>query len=257
MKAVWAAAVTLLAVSVVKAGGFNYADFSSTAGLQLNGDASASGGILTVVSANMYRRGSVFRTTDVFVGEFTTTFRFRFVDLIGGGADGLTFTIQPTGPGELGGSGGGLGYAGISPSVAVEFDIYYNFPLFDPSANHIGVNTNGSVVSVATTNIPAGYLLQDGQTWTATIDYAGGTLTTRLYRGSTLVTTLAHAVDIPALLGTSYAYVGFTASTGGAAAAHQVLSWSFQPAPEPTSLLLMAGGAGLVLWRRRRNVDAR
>ncbi|MFL2996497.1 MAG: lectin-like domain-containing protein [Cytophagales bacterium] len=42
------------------------------------------------------------------------------------GADGIAFVIQPLAS-DLGGEGGGgLGYAGISPSVAVEFDTWNN-----------------------------------------------------------------------------------------------------------------------------------
>ena len=38
----------------------------------------------------------------------------------GGGADGIVFVLTPT-P-ALGFPGGGIGYAGITPSIAIEFD---------------------------------------------------------------------------------------------------------------------------------------
>ena len=37
------------------------------------------------------------------------------------GADGIAFVIQPISNDE-GSLGGGIGYAGISPSIAIEFD---------------------------------------------------------------------------------------------------------------------------------------
>ena len=77
----------------------------------------------------------------------------------GGGADGIAFVIQNQSDTALS-IGGGIGYAdkdggnkGIQPSLAVEFDSYYNFG-FDPLYDHvaIGVNGNGKHFSEGTTN---------------------------------------------------------------------------------------------------------
>ena len=43
----------------------------------------------------------------------------------GAGADGIAFVLQPLSTGA-GSTGGGLGYAGISPSIDVEYDTYQN-----------------------------------------------------------------------------------------------------------------------------------
>ena len=63
------------------------------------------------------------------------------------GADGIAFVIQPLAS-DLGGTGGGIGYQGIDPSVAVEFDTWNNH--FSGTAlNHAAVIYDG-VVSYGT-----------------------------------------------------------------------------------------------------------
>ena len=61
-----------------------------------------------------------------------------------GGADGLAFVMQPNSV-AAGGTGGGLGYAGITPSFAVEYDTWPNSgDLFN---DHVALMKNGNVVS--------------------------------------------------------------------------------------------------------------
>lgn len=59
------------------------------------------------------------------------------------GADGLAFVVQNEGNTALGATGSGLGYAGISNSLAVEFDTYHNPDVADVYENHISVQTRG------------------------------------------------------------------------------------------------------------------
>lgn len=61
-----------------------------------------------------------------------------------GGADGLAFVMQPNSV-AAGGSGGGLGYMGITPSFAVEYDTWPNGG--DLYNDHVGLMKNGNVVS--------------------------------------------------------------------------------------------------------------
>jgi hypothetical protein len=245
-----------------------FADFSSTAGLVLNGV--ATGNIDNGIDANPVLRlvpsaeskvGSAFTDSLMPIDSFSTQFQFRITEPRGvfdlaseSGGDGITFVIQTLGPAAVGNQGGLLGYEGITPSVAVEFDTWKNdsvlYPtISDPSSNHLGLDQSGSVLSVATVDIPGRF--DDGSLWSVLIDYDGTTLRTWLNGFLTLATD----VDIPGTIGATTGYVGFTSGTGGAYGNHDIVSWKFsQPIPEPTSLALFAlGFAGIVVLSRRTN----
>jgi len=56
------------------------------------------------------------------------------------GADGIAFVLQGQCNGE-GNIGGGIGYAGIENSIAVEFDDFQNEDLGDPVADHVAIQS--------------------------------------------------------------------------------------------------------------------
>src|SRR5262245_54031391 len=103
-----------------------FPDFSSTAGLDLNGDATQVGNRirLTPSVGGLFMAGSFFHSTlqQVDAG-FTTSFDFQIHAPTNTGADGFTFLIQNSAAGTaaLGGVGVDLGYGGIANSLAVEF----------------------------------------------------------------------------------------------------------------------------------------
>ncbi|MEL7162816.1 MAG: L-type lectin-domain containing protein, partial [Bacteroidota bacterium] len=57
------------------------------------------------------------------------------------GADGIGFIFHPTM--RTGYRGEGMGFAGLYPSLGIEFDTYQNFHLADPVADHVAINANG------------------------------------------------------------------------------------------------------------------
>jgi Bacterial lectin len=131
-QAIVAAATSLCALQAGATLVISYPDFSSVAGLTLNGNAAQAGNRLRVTPATFNQAGSAFSTNTVSLASnasFSTYFQFQFTspggacDGIGCGADGLVFVVQ-TVSNNVGGIGGGIGYDGIANSVGIEFDTY-------------------------------------------------------------------------------------------------------------------------------------
>ena len=95
---------------------------------------------LCLTEAQPDQRGSVWwRCKLDLTSSFDVCFQFR---IHCAGADGFAFVIQNSSGNALGDGGCGLGYAGITQCVAVEFDTYENEDSTnDPSDNHISVQT--------------------------------------------------------------------------------------------------------------------
>lgn len=250
---------------------FNYANFSSTAGLTFNGVATQSGSTISVTPPVGSSAGSVWRTGNQSVGlGFVSNFTFRISDLMGVGADGFAFVIQNEGTNALGGTGGALGYAtnlqfptqiGIGNSVAIEFDLFNNnnnWPDFN-SHNHISIQTNGLSANLPGAGNSLGAVspatnMSDGGTHAVRIVYTPGIM--QIFLDDMLNPVLSAPVTLTdhMILSSGRAFVGFTAGTGGAAHAqrHEILSWDFSdvvPAPGAAALLALGG---LVATRRRR-----
>ena len=94
--------------------------------------------------------GGVFYNNPIdFDEDFTIYFQANFGSKDGDGADGMALVFKTNPNAELGGSGGGLGYQGLTPSLIVEFDTFQNNApnigvLADPSYDHIAIQRNGN-----------------------------------------------------------------------------------------------------------------
>jgi len=149
--------------------------------------------------------------------DFSITAELNLGVLDGGGADGIAFVLQPLSS-DLGGLGGGIGYYGIDPSLAVEFDTWYNGDRNDPIEDHLAFMQDGDVTHGTPENSGPVYALpniEDGLyhtatfTWNATahtltVQYLGMTY---LYTGDIINTIFG---------GNPYVYWGFTGATGAA-----------------------------------------
>jgi hypothetical protein len=262
--------VLVLSAGLATATTVTYGDFSSVAGLTLNGDAAQAGSVLRVVPSADTQSGTAYLTNVVpfdSATSFSTAFEFNVSNDLTSGfgvTDGFTFLLQndAAGAGALGAGGQGLGYAGLSPSVAVVFRGR------DP--NLIGVITDG--VDPANLTVPfqpAGYYTStEGAFYDKNefvwIDYNPVTMLLSVYLSTSFTkpdsAIMSTTVDIFGTLG-SQAYVGFSAGNGGAFGNQDILNWSFTSSepqtavPEPTSLLLLGSGLGMIglaAWRKRK-----
>ena len=161
----------------------------------------------------------------VSIDGFTATFTYQDVGgSPGNNADGFTFDLQVNGPNFLGGTGGSLGVNGLTPSANWEFNLYL--------PNGIGAifHSNGDAygyLGTGAVNISSGHPIQ------MTIAYTPGGAVQE-----TLVDTVTSATfvtnydigDLVSRLGTSLAYVGFTATDGGVSAVQTVSNFNFTSA---------------------------
>jgi len=215
------------AAAVVYSTGF------TDAGLTFNGGAKVKGTVLQLTDGGSTESRSAFFNAPISVKAFNTSFDFQEVDPT---ADGFTFVIQDQGTKAVGSPGGGLGYgpeingpqAVIAKSVAVKFDIHNDAGEGNDST---GVYVDGASPTVPATNLSAtGVVLASGDVIHAQIAYNGTNLTLTLTDKSTNATvTEIYPVNIPEVVGSNIAYVGFTGGTGGLSATQNVLDWSYVP----------------------------
>ena len=208
--------------------------FTATTGLQLNGTTTwnqTTHRLALTSATGGAQAGSFFYGTPVNVQAFTNDFSFQ---LTTPNADGFTFTIQNNAATALGPSGGGLGYGpdstsgalGIGKSVAVKFDLYNNA---GEGVDSTGEYTDGASPTTPFTDMTSsGVNLHSGDVMTVHMTYDGTTLSitvTDATAGKTFST--SWPVNIPAVVGTSTAYVGFTGGTGGSTALQEIITWSY------------------------------
>ena len=198
----------------------------SSAQYQINGNA-------TQTSCNCYQltpaaasqSGSVW---NVNLLDLSVPFNFTFDVFLGcneGGADGMAFVLQPLSV-NAGSSGGGIGYQGISPSLAVELDNYQNTG--EPAFDHMAIQRNGDVshggantlagpvpISATTGNV------EDCAWHQLNIVWDPGTQTFTVYFDGVLRLTYTGDIVNNIFGGNPNVYWGFTSATGGANNLHQ------------------------------------
>jgi hypothetical protein len=242
-----AALILLLPHSQLRAADVRFDNFAAPRGLQMVGAASVTNGALRLTPAKRGKTGAVWLTEkQPVLAAFETTFQFQFTHSarIFGGADGLAFVIQNSGPQALGGRGsaGGFGvedksysheHPGIPWSFAVFFDTFQNQGEGDPSDNFVALRSTGRPADM---KWPAERLamvpkldiqLKDQAVHTARIVYRRPVI--QIFLDHAAAPVLESTLDLqPVADQEGKAWIGFTASTGLSFENHDLLNWSFR-----------------------------
>ncbi len=212
-------------------------DFANVTSLTLNGDATQVGNVLRLTPASNNRRGSAYLTTPIRINSFQSRFQFYFHSSLEYPSDGLTFIIQSAGVNALGYGGGGRGFEGISPSVAVSFSLF-------PCGEKVGIGINGGQGGSCNDNTVTPSFSLYGSPVTVWVDYDAPSTTLQVFiaqdSNKPATPLLTHMINIRATVGAA-AFIGFTAGTGGYNMAQDILNWTFTlemlpPVAVPTQL---------------------
>lgn len=182
---------------------------------KLVGSAKQEGSKVILTPPERNKGGAVWSNQEV---ELTKNFEVKAKLYLGNrpqGADGIAFVIQnsPQGNKALGALGGGLGYAGIPNSVAVEFDTWKNPK--DINGNHLAFDVGGNVADSKKVFILP-HPLESGKEIPVTIkwNYLGNNRAQM--EVNIFGKTYSYQInDIEKTFGGKKAYIGFTAATGG------------------------------------------
>lgn len=227
--------------------------FNSGIGWETNANAFFYNSDLFITTVGSGASNTAFYTTQQPISQFVA--KFTYIDVVNGNdgknaGNGATFTLHNDPRGatvHVGGGGSGLGYAGITPSAALEINID---SIFTPPVG-LGLGTNGVIDP---NFIPTGAVdLRSAHPIEFTLTYDGTTLTTDLLdlvAGTTY--TRSFNIDLVGIIGPT-AYVGFTGGAGLDTATQVFVDFSFRQVPEPSTMLLGTFGVvGLFAAARQR-----
>lgn len=169
--------------------------------------------------------------------SFDVVFDINLGCIDGNGADGIAFMLQPLST-SIGISGGGLGYAGVSPSIAVEFDTYQNCCSNstnntpqdgnDPAQDHMAIMKNGTVNHLHVNNLAGpvdilnGRNAEDCNFHPVRISWNARTKKFDCYVDCILKLSYTGDIINTIFSGNPNVYFGFTAATGGSINVQQV-----------------------------------
>lgn len=210
--------------------------------MKLNGDASfGHNGELIVTPAGSELWGSIYNKSKITIekhGAFSCYFVFNISQLNDGGAEGITFFMQPENKNNGGAFGSGLAISGINKSLAVEFDTFDNTtdlknPINgDPGnvsvptlGNHIAIDANGDLdnyIARTDSSVLSKPNFKSGQDIHVWIDYNaladGASHNMNIYisydNARPSNPTLFADMDLSKIIGKKDIFVGFTGTTG-------------------------------------------
>lgn len=155
--------------------------------------------------------------------DFTVT--FTYTPSGDRAADGFTFLIQNNSITGLGNAGGSLGYyPTFTNSMAIGFNLYSSYT--------VGVEYfHNATVDPQSTTYTSVSSLGSGTAVNVTIvySYSAKTLVLTLVQGATTIYNHTYtAIDIPTIVGSPVAWVGFTGATGGSQSTQTISNFIFK-----------------------------
>jgi autotransporter-associated beta strand protein len=182
---------------------------------------------------------SAFLNQQVPVGAFTASFDYQASGFAQ--ADGVAMVWQnsKSGASALGGTGFGLGYAGITPSAAVEINILGSLTKGTTYA------VNGAVPTTYRNSSPVNP--GNGDPILVNLSYDGTNTVTERMTDTVTNQTFSTVYTIGNLASTvsgGLAYLGFTGATGGSISAQQISNFSYRVSnilPTSTALSITYG----------------
>jgi hypothetical protein len=198
--------------SEVSCNGFDASKFTR------NGSATIQGNVVTLTLARSNQSGSVWQNDKLDLdADFSIDADVYLGTIDASGADGIAFVLQPLSV-NAGSSGGGLGYAGISPSIAIEYDTWQNAA--DPTPqDHTALMLNGNTGNH--NQIPSAPLvalgnIEDGKWHKVKISWVAATKKFTHYFDDRLIFDITYDIKANVFSNNRYVYWGFTGATGGA-----------------------------------------
>ena len=165
-----------------------------------------------------------------FSDDFSIYYKNNFGNKDGNGADGMALVFKSTSTADVGGTGGGMGYEGITPSLIVEFDTFWNdADNNDPFDDHIAIISNGNPVHTAATNLAGPVAptsttinMEDGVNHNVKIIWTAATQTFEVFFDCELRLSITQDIKNTIFGGDNSLFFGFVGSTGGLSNLHQV-----------------------------------
>lgn len=177
----------------------------------------------TLTTNNLTQAGSVWNNNLINLNQsFDLTFQVFLGCSDNNGADGIAFVLQPISV-SAGGSGGGMGFGAISPSVGITIDTYENASIdFDPFYDHIAIQLNGDVnhnspntLTPLTRASSISDNVEDCQYHTLRVAWNSISKTMSVYFDNQLRVAAIRDFVNTIFGGNPFVYWGFTGATGG------------------------------------------
>lgn len=196
----------------------------------LNQDAvQVSDSCFRLTESNFNQVGSIWFAEKINLNESFEVLMDLYFGCSDSGADGIVFGFQPVST-SVGSNGGGIGFAGVSPSFAVEFDTYQNPQFGDPSNDHIVIIkdgvldhnfTDGSLAGPVSANIN-GENIEDCEFHEMRMTWDVAAKTATVYFDCEERVTYTGDIVNEIFDGNPEVFWGFTAATGGASNVQEV-----------------------------------